>query len=441
MRTRPQPVGPTLLVVVTAALLGPALALGAADLVGVASTHPRLIGLFVLLLVGGELAPVRLPSGRLLAPLSTAAALTLALLGPVHGEDDLVMGPWTPPLLLAACQGIALAVRPGRDRASVAAARLIGVAAVAWLARGLVVDGRSFVTWWAGGAAPGWLASAGMLLLALAGLLVERLVAAAVQARGHRRLRTAIRGESSEAGPFTLAISAAAPMAALMAPVLGAAALPLALVPVGLTAVAVRRYAAVGETFRQTVRALSRLTEEGGYTPAHHSERVADLARAMGERLGVAERELLDLEYSALLHDLGQVSLREPLEGGATIHVAPADQQRIADHGAEIVRRNPGLVAAADIIATQAVPYRAVVEDLAEVPLSGRVLKVANAFDDLTGGRRTPAVVAQALERIELGLGYEYDPVTVAALATIVGDEVRGQSPRATAGQDTARPL
>jgi hypothetical protein len=75
------------------------------------------------------------------------------------------------------------------------------------------------------------------------------------------------------------------------------------------------------------------------------------------------------------------------------------------------------------------------------VPLSGRVLKVANAFDDLTGGRRTPAVVAQALERIELGLGYEYDPVTVAALATIVGDEVRGQSPRATAGQDTARPL
>ena len=37
----------------------------------------------------------------------------------------------------------------------VAAARLIGVAAVAWLARGLVVDGRSFVTWWAGGAAPG----------------------------------------------------------------------------------------------------------------------------------------------------------------------------------------------------------------------------------------------------------------------------------------------
>ncbi len=49
--------------------------------------------------------------------------------------------------------------------------------------------------------------------------------------------------------------------------------------------------------------------------------------------------------------------------------------------------------------------------------------------------------MAQALGRIELGLGYEYDPVTVAALATIVGDEVRGQPPLATAGQDTRRPL
>lgn len=414
-----------LLVALVALVVLAALARGRHDLVTMVREHTRLMALVAALVLVGEVVTVRMPSGRVLAPVSSATALTLAVLGSAHGEGALDEGPWAVVLLVALCQGIAQLLRPRRDVALVAGARLLGVAAVAWLSRGVVVAGQTFTQWQADEGAPGWQIAGSLVLVALAGLLIERTLAALVQAGEHRRALTAVRGEYDEAVPFTLAVAAAPPMAALMAPVLGPVAVPLALVPVALTSIALRRYAAIGLTFRQTVRTLSRLTEEGGYTPPRHSERVADLARVMGERLGLGERDLVDLEYSALLHDLGQVALRAPFDHGATVHAAPADQRHIADQGARIVRRNPGLATAAEVIARQAVPYRAVVEDLEEVPLGARILKVANAFDDLTVGARGAERVDAALERIELGLGYEYDPEVVAALEAVVGPSAR----------------
>jgi hypothetical protein len=48
---------------------------------------------------------------------------------------------------------------------------------------------------------------------------------------------------------------------------------------------------------------------------------VAQLSVAVGRDLGLSERELQDLEYAALLHDIGQLSLSEPIPGGATAFV------------------------------------------------------------------------------------------------------------------------
>jgi hypothetical protein len=53
----------------------------------------------------------------------------------------------------------------------------------------------------------------------------------------------------------------------------------------------------------------------------------------------MSERDALDLKYAALLHDIGQVALREPIPERATVMAAPADQQRIALGGSQIVRQ------------------------------------------------------------------------------------------------------
>ena len=205
------------------------------------------------------------------------------------------------------------------------------------------------------------------------------------------------------------------------------ASLPAALFPLAITYVAVERYARNRMTYRQTIATLSRLTEHGGYTPVAHGERVADLSVRIGRLLGLSDRELRDLEYAALLHDLGQLSLREPIPGGATVLAAPSDQRDIAVEGARIIRRAEELDTVAAYVEAQTTPYRHVRELGEVVPLPSRIIKVANAFDDLTGGRSHPTTAVAAMERIHLGLGYEYDPQVVEALAVATADAMVGR--------------
>jgi HD-GYP domain-containing protein (c-di-GMP phosphodiesterase class II) len=198
--------------------------------------------------------------------------------------------------------------------------------------------------------------------------------------------------------------------------------------PLVLTQFALRQVAAISETYGQTVRALSRLPELGGYTRAGHAERVTGLCVEMGLNLGLAAREVRALEYAALLHDIGQVGLRAPIPGGATLMAAPADQRHIAMDSAEIVRKTGVSREVVDAIASQTVPYRVVRELGEELPMASRIIKVANAYDDLVGGSINVARRAAAVERIQLGLGYEYDPRVVESLVKVLERRESGTS-------------
>jgi len=99
---------------------------------------------------------------------------------------------------------------------------------------------------------------------------------------------------------------------------------------------------------------------------------------------------------------------------------APADQDRIARDGAEIVRKTGVLDTVALILESQSKPYRHVRELGEDLPISSRIIKVANAYDDLVGGRDNVDGKDAAIERIHLGLGYEYDPRVVEALLRVL---------------------
>src|SRR2546430_867360 len=122
--------------------------------------------------------------------------------------------------------------------------------------------------------------------------------------------------------------------------------------------VAFRRYAGIRTTYLQTVRALAKVTEIGGYVEAGHSERVSRLAVAIGRELGIHEPQLLELEYAALMHDIGQLSLHDPIPGGATVLVSRQDQQRIAGLGADVIQQAQVLGSVAEIVRRQNEPYR-----------------------------------------------------------------------------------
>ncbi|MDF8265078.1 HD domain-containing protein [Luteipulveratus sp. YIM 133296] len=185
---------------------------------------------------------------------------------------------------------------------------------------------------------------------------------------------------------------------------------------------------------RQAVAALSRLTDLAGYTNQEHAQRVSRLAALVGRFMQLSDQQVADLESAALLHDIGQVSLGEPIPAGATVDAAPRDQQRIADEGAEIVSRTGASESVVEVVRQQAVPFRRLIEEGEPLTLSARILKVCNAYDDFSSGNGSKR--NQALLRLRLGLGYEYDPEVVEVLARVTGG---GSEPplASSAGSDT----
>ena len=229
--------------------------------------------------------------------------------------------------------------------------------------------------------------------------------------------------------PLGTAVGASALLIAFSSEVMGLYAVWVFTGPLLVSQVAFRRYVGIRTTYLETVRALSRMTEIGGYVETGHSERVSRLAVAIGRELGIHEPDLLELEYAALMHDIGQLSLSDPIPGGATVLVSREDQDRIAELGAEVIQQAKVLGSVAEIVRRQNEPYRDIdfVPD-AEVgdagspgpPLSSRIIKAANAFDDLVGSSLDPGRAAAAVQQLRLDTASEYDPEAVEALSRVV---------------------
>ncbi len=277
-----------------------------------------------------------------------------------------------------------------------------------------------------------------MTALVVVALLLEAVLTALLRVDEQRaRFRVALVDEMRVQLPLGAAVGVSALLIAFAAEVMGLAALAVFSAPLLVTQVAFRRYAGIRATYLQTVRALAKVTEIGGYVEPGHSERVSRLAVAVGRELGIHEPQLLELEYAALMHDIGQLSLADPIPGGATVLVSRRDQQRIAELGAEVIQQAQVLGSVAEIVRRQNEPYRGVEvahegyqgqpgrldtfdEESSRPPLSSRIIKAANAFDDLVGSSLDPGRAAAAVQQLRLDTASEYDPEAVEALSRVV---------------------
>jgi HD domain len=382
-----------------------------------------LVGVFFVAIVIGEMFRVREPGSRHTAPLATAAALAFAMT--VESPQPTPASYGAPLVIAVTAVAMVVGLIPHLIRRRPIllpdlTISLVAIAVAALLFREVPIShGRSVLDLQASWPA-NFLALVMVLVSAFALTFEVFLLTLVRAARSHAPFLRTFQDEFRAAFALTAALCATGAFVALAERPLGVVAIPLFLFPLGLTQFAVRRQSAIRRTYGQTIRTLSRLTELGGYTEPGHASRVAALSLAMGHQLGMSERDVLDLEYAALLHDIGQVSLTEPIPGGATLLAAPADQRRIAHDGAEIVRQTGVLDNVAVILEAQTTSYRQVRELGEDLPLSSRIIKVCNAYDDMAGGLPTPSRRIAAMERIHLGLGYEYDPHVVDALVRVL---------------------
>jgi hypothetical protein len=370
---------------------------------------------FGALVAFGELLRLNLPGDREAAPIATAGAMAYAVLlriGTVpatHGADQ-VVAVTAIGMIVGALPHLA-AGRPTRLAAM--SARLLAVACVAVAFRPLANSAQIGSRWWS--------ELPVMLALVVAALLVEAVISALVRTEALRtRFSVALGDELRIQLPIGAATGASALLIAFAAEVMGLAAVAVFAAPLLVTQVALRRYAGIRATYLQTVRALARVTEIGGYVETGHSARVSRLAVAIGRELGMPEAALLELEYAALMHDIGQLSLRDPVPGGATVLVTREQQRRIAEYGAEVIGQAHVLDAVADIVRRQSDPCRPADRTDQPPPLSSRIIRAANAYDDLVGSSDDPSRAAEAMERLRLDTACEYDPRVVEALSLLV---------------------
>ena len=310
------------------------------------------------------------------------------------------------------------------------AIRLLCVACVAFIFRPLAGNAAVARDW--------GLAFSLMTALAVLALLLEAVLTALMRVDEQRaRFRVALVDEMRVQLPLGAAVGASGLLIAFAAEVMGLAALAVFTAPLLVTQVAFRRYAGIRATYLQTVRALAKVTEIGGYVEPGHSERVSRLAVAIGRELGIHEPQLLELEYAALMHDIGQLSLADPIPGGATVLASRQDQQRIAELGADVIQQAQVLGSVAEIVRRQNEPYRGVEVahegyrgrpgrldrfggEPSRPPMSSRIIKAANAFDDLVGSSLDPGRAAAAVQQLRLDTASEYDPEAVEALSRVV---------------------
>ena len=380
---------------------------------GVHDVHAALA--FGALIAFGELVRLNLPGDREAAPIASAGAMGYALLlrigdnTPARFGADQVIAVTAIAMIIGALPHLAVG-RPARLTAM--SARLLAVACVAIAFRPLANDSAIGGRWWD--------ELPVMLALVIVAWLFEAIVSALIRTEALRtKFAVALGDEFRVQIPIGAATGASALLIAFAAEVMGLAAVAVFAVPLLVTQVALRRYAGIRATYLQTVRALARSTEVGGYVEAGHSARVSRLAVAIGRELGMPEAALLELEYAALMHDIGQLSLRDPVPGGATVLVARDEQRRIAEYGAEVIGQARDLDTVADIVRRQSDPCRPA-DRSQPPPLSSRIIRAANAYDDLVGSSADASRAAAAVERLRLDTGAEYDPRVVEALSKLV---------------------
>lgn len=191
-------------------------------------------------------------------------------------------------------------------------------------------------------------------------------------------------------------------------------ALPVALLPYSFAHGAFKRFHETKTTYKQTIRALAQLPEIAGLNLSGHSDRTTRLATAMAKELGLRPEDVDDVEFAALMHDIGHITLNDPVvrEQGWT-------EDDLARWGAEITAGAPSLAVVAGHVRRQYESYRKPGEETdPSVSTASRIIKVASAYDAHRFGRGMSPL--EALEELHQGAAYEYDPEVVASLRRVL---------------------
>ncbi len=165
------------------------------------------------------------------------------------------------------------------------------------------------------------------------------------------------------------------------------------------------------ELFKVSMYERSRETEE-------HAERLAFLARGIGELLDMTQRELDELELLATLHDIGKMSVDNRIldKPGPLTPEEWVEMKKHPEIGYRIALSNPGLEAVAEYILSHHERWdgKGYPRGLAgeNIPMHSRILCIVDSYDAMTTDRvyRKAMSREEAMREIVDNAGTQFDP-------------------------------
>jgi putative nucleotidyltransferase with HDIG domain len=200
---------------------------------------------------------------------------------------------------------------------------------------------------------------------------------------------------------------------------------------------------ALGDAYRGTAHLLGEfLSSSHEYTGAH-SRSVVILAHEVGEAMGVPENVLREIEFGALLHDVGKMAVPTAIlnKPGSLTEDEWVQMRRHTAEGERMLARIGGVLAEVGTVIRshhESFDGSGYPDGLSgeDIPLAARVISCCDAFNAMTTDRpyRLALDLPAAVEELRANSGTQFDPVVVEALIEIVA---RWDRPNWTIGADS----
>ena len=185
------------------------------------------------------------------------------------------------------------------------------------------------------------------------------------------------------------------------------------------------------EKFKDIVRiVMNALKEKDAYTQGH-SIRVIDYAVKMGIELELGPQELKDLEISAVLHDIGKLSIPDRIlkkpgrltkEEFSVMQTHSANGEKLLDGISNLEKYKKYIRSHHERFDGMGYPDGLKGE---EIPLISRIIFVADTFDAMTSNRpyRNGLPIETAVEELIKCSNTQFDPKIVQAFLDVLEKE------------------
>ena len=184
-----------------------------------------------------------------------------------------------------------------------------------------------------------------------------------------------------------------------------------------------RLYENIQKIYLSTIEVLATAIDAKDPYTRGHSRRVTLYSVAIAEQLGLSPKEIENIRYAGLLHDVGKIGISDSIirkpgrltdEEYGIIKTHPAIGARILRPVEFLADKIPGVLHHHEYYDGRGYPDHLVGED---IPLAGRIICVADCFDAMTTNRpyRKGLSVNTVIAELNKLSGKQFDPVCVEA--------------------------